>query len=428
MTRPRANPVRIHEIEGGQKLLREIQERLRERGQNAARFNQHGREDLIDFDIMTGLSVYDHGARQADIQCIACPNHPALQYEFIIEDLAGGEHRPIGSTCILKRSLSEAEAERYGVRLNKLASRYFRPAQKHKKQAHNQEHARLRREQGTGRNYLNALGLGWLPQAEVVPNPWVVLTPEDKAVVRAVTDTKRHLTVEEFARFQELDRERAEREARGVTLADERAQRPQAPAPRRIPVATPIVKVKPKTKKPNFDRLKYATNPQPLPEEEWGRYIRHVGYDYDETDWERVERHLPRPKVKKIRQKMQRRVPLSEDDISALWRADQLERERQTGHLRRAQPLYRLAPLTPEQASEELIKMLHAGLYGGGYQAEWRLFQALADIPAWIEEHLGHDLNRVRTLEIQHLASTDLNRISKQIHKHRDWAPPEPQE
>lgn len=429
MTRERRNPFGIHETEEGKRLLGEIREKLRQQGLGIAQFHQHGNDELIQFDIMQGLWVYNHGERQTDIQCIACPNHPALQYEFIIHDLQGAEHRPIGSTCILKRSLGEAEAERYGKRLQSIARQYFKTPRKVKKQEvrrsqHQQEHAKLLHESGNVRAYLKALGLDWLSLAAIQSDEWVVFTAADRATVNAVIEAKRPFTEEEYLHFQELHRQRLQQQSTGFTLADERSQQPLPKQPVRslLPAKRPHPK---KLRKQYFDKLKFEKNPTPLSEEMWPDYLAFVGYDYNETDWLRVGKYLPPRTVQAIRKKMSRHIPLSEGDINALKRADQLWR-RSKNKSRTEQSkdaLYRAVPLTDEEAVQQVIGLLQRHLFGDGYKQELQLFQNLADIPAWVEKFLSYDVSRVRIQEVAALSGGDLRRVSQQLSKHHDWQP-----
>ena len=109
----------------------------------------------------------------------------------------------------------------------------------------------------------------------------------------------------------------------------------------------------------------------------WPDYLAFVGYDYNETDWLRVGKYLPPRTVQAIRKKMSRHIPLSEGDINALKRADQLWR-RSKNKSRTEQSkdaLYRAVPLTDKEAVQQVIGLLQRHLFGDGYKQELQLFQ-----------------------------------------------------
>lgn len=429
MAKVRKNPVALHEIAEARKLLAEVQAKLRQQGITVATFNQDGREALIEFDIMAGLSVYNHGQRRHDVQCIACPSHPALQYEFIIEDLHGEEHRPIGSTCIFKRSLGVEEAGRIGNLLVSKAKAYFKVPRKAKKAAarttpHMLEHRRIRHEAGSVRAYLDAVGLDWLALASIQGDPWIALTLDDRQTVSSVLDTGRPLSESEFEHFQSLNQERAARQQGGVTLAEERARNQPPVLERRPPVSRALTGLSsPKPKKTYFDRLKHEKNPSPLTEEVWSAYIKHVGYDYDEEDWRRIEPYMSAPRLRHLQRKMARRVPLNEGDFSEFRRAHQLMQKAANSAAKPAEPLYRNTPLDDNAAMSQLTDLLSSHLYGGGYQTEWRLFQNIEALEPWIKKFLRYDLARVQERHIVTLSGADMIRIARIIAKNHEWAP-----
>ena len=70
------------------------------------------------FDMLSSISVIDHGKGNKPVQCAVCNTHASLRYEFRIECLDNIERGPVGSTCIFSRVLgSEQAAERFSTRM-----------------------------------------------------------------------------------------------------------------------------------------------------------------------------------------------------------------------------------------------------------------------------------------------------------------------
>lgn len=263
------NPVRLNEIKKAESLLLEIKAILQSKGLGNAVFNKHGDSELIEFDILNGLSVHNHGRTQSGIRCIACPVHPHLQYEFIIEDLEGRIHRPIGSTCILKRALGEYEAEQLGKRMRQAARSYFNakrqlapPAPRTTEQRISDSHAsqqrRLLKESGNARAYLTTLGFDWLIMAEITGDSHVIVTKEDRRVVRGILQNNQILSIQDLSRFNQLhqDREAAIREGRTVATDAEALRISIAATPDRIPARLGYTPPKPQPKKALNNELK----------------------------------------------------------------------------------------------------------------------------------------------------------------------------
>lgn len=423
-------PFAIHETEEGERLLDEIRNKLRSKGLEVASFNQHGREEPIEFDIMTGLWVYNHGKRQSDIHCIACPNHPELQYEFIIHDLENKEHRPIGSTCILKRSLGEADAARYGERLKRIARTRLSKFDRIKKSearfqpsAHEQEHARLLKESGNVRNYLKTLGLEWVLIASIARDEWVALEPLDSWTIQDVLSKERILREREFARLQQLDQQRGQRLKFGISLALE--HRLRTPSKSYSQDHSPVAngEKKKSKKKPQFDRLKFENSPASLSPEKWKEYIQYIGYDYEESDWKRVSEHIESYRIRLIKRKMSHRIPLSEGDINTFRRAYQLWERQTCGPAKEHEPLYRMDPLNEDEATERLLSSIKYRLRNDGYRRERHLLQKITDTHMWVKKFMKRDIEEMRTREVEALTTRQLIRISKLLEDHHDWKP-----
>lgn len=284
------NPVWLRDIGKARLLLEEVKSQLKTEGLDYVVFDKHGEDKPIVFDIIDGLSVYDHGQKNPDVRCIACPGHPQLQYEFRITDLEGTMHSPIGSICILKRSLGEDRAAEFGKRLQEAARAHFRPKLQRAKPSrptapgrpagaspvespvylnpnswawkvreHETVQRQLRAAAGGGRQYLTDLGLGWLGPTPIQPDKYCRLEGYDREAVHRVIEQNGILSINDLARFRKLDAERNANIESGLTvkvqmqqarLAEAEAIRrvPPAPGPNRPALTRKLGEVKPRQK------------------------------------------------------------------------------------------------------------------------------------------------------------------------------------
>lgn len=142
-------------------VIQEVSRRLLET-ETQASVHLHRTERTVLFDVERGLWVIDHGERKPSVRCLACPNHTTLRYEFLVEDLEGVFHGPLGGTCLFRRALgSEETAFRFGRSLEAALRRSL-------KERHSLQHQRLLAEAGNVRAYLQRLELGWVIEAAVV--------------------------------------------------------------------------------------------------------------------------------------------------------------------------------------------------------------------------------------------------------------------
>lgn len=163
---PEVSPTRLQrfnlaDIPLTRPVILEVARRLQEL-QIAASVHFLRTDHTVEFDIERGLWVIDHEMRQAEVRCLACRHHTALRYEFLVEDLEGVFHGPLGSTCLFRRALGSQEmAFRLGRSLESALKRSL-------KEAHALAHHRLLREAGNFRAYLHRLDLGWVIEAALV--------------------------------------------------------------------------------------------------------------------------------------------------------------------------------------------------------------------------------------------------------------------
>ena len=89
-------------------VILEVSRRLKEL-QTEASVHFLRTDHTVSFNVETGLWVIDHGRQTGEVRCLACRHHTSLRYEFLVEDLDGIFHGPLGSTCLFRRALGSEE-------------------------------------------------------------------------------------------------------------------------------------------------------------------------------------------------------------------------------------------------------------------------------------------------------------------------------
>lgn len=98
-------------------LLEQIQAQLLLQGKAYAEFQMSAGGSVHAFDVLSGIAVMDHQARQSGLNCTLCIRGHNLRYEFVITTLTGEQIRPVGSSCVFKRALGEQQALSVGHQL-----------------------------------------------------------------------------------------------------------------------------------------------------------------------------------------------------------------------------------------------------------------------------------------------------------------------
>lgn len=152
----------LYEMPAARALLDEVAHKLEAQGQPLGRLRLHGDDQEYLFDIRRGVSYTDHLRVQRGVNCQVCPSHPQLRFEFVVTDVNGKEHGPIGSTCVFKSVLGVEEAQRVGQSLETQARRAAEAARRSPEDRHREEHLGLLEGAGNFREYLRGLGFSWV--------------------------------------------------------------------------------------------------------------------------------------------------------------------------------------------------------------------------------------------------------------------------
>lgn len=421
------NPIRLSELPQARKILDEIQRELMKSGESIAQFSKHGDSELIRFDVLIGLSVFDHGKTNQNIHCIACPTHPALQYEFIIEDVDGQLHNPIGSTCILKRSLGEVAAEIYGSRLREEARKYFQKGKKINRgfiplSAHDREHRNLFRSARNIRAYFIDLELDWLVLACLQGDRWVEISAEDRQLIRGILEHPRPLSEEEFKRFQDLTIRRKSQIFVGRPRITDPVSIPE------LPSLPPKRKVKSTSIESERQVYKVVSGDSPLELEDWESYLKGIGRNYSESELEIFLSWMTVPDAERIAKKYADRMPLDGKDESAFafaYKQCQGRMEHRPDHAYRPR-IFTEKPSLYE-ASLQLWSFLPKQLTEEGYDHERDLFRHLPLRPAdWLIVHVKDVVMKVRNYEVVALRREDLAEVARALRQLEPTTPQQP--
>lgn len=414
----RKTHVRLHDIDKSHQILEEIRDRLYASGRTHALFEKHDSDRLIEFDIMSGLSVYDHGSPQKEVKCIACPIHPELQYEFIIEDLTGQLHGPIGSVCILKRSLGEVDAQRYGKRIQKVAKNFFQPKPIHvpllrpELSQHEKYHKELRESEGSARGYLKALNMEWLSLAQIAGDKYVILDTEERKVVSSILDSKRTFSEKEFKSFTELNNRRNHVIQSGETIISLSLQENRFVPLKKYKIASDASDIVAKPKRPAkeiYDAFRIAVNLSPLDEEEWVLYLEYLKDNYSIRDITILCDYMSEANSNRVLKKHIDKVPFNSSDITQLIRAS---------HNRaKAVPLKRDSRLSDEGAKNLTHKLVHKYLNQSKYSKEFKTYNQIHKPKRWLEKYFLHIIQEVRDYDISDLAKYRMDEIIRLLKK-----------
>ncbi|MFC5846857.1 hypothetical protein [Deinococcus petrolearius] len=187
-------------VPAARRILDEVQERLVAQGAAHPFVQVPGHPEPVFFDLLTGLSVTDHGAPQPGLACVACPAGAGrgLRYEFRVTALSGEDIGPLGSSCLFAGVLGPQEGRRFGSRLTDQVAA-------HLAREETQEQARLLAEAENWRGYLRAQGFDWVLTALAGSGG---LPPELRALLTDLWAKERPLTRPALRQLAALTRER----------------------------------------------------------------------------------------------------------------------------------------------------------------------------------------------------------------------------
>lgn len=145
----------LSQVATARAILDTVAAELRQQGQQAASVQLHGHPQVHQFDVMSGITFFDHGHGIKGLKCQACANGHTLRYEFRIRTLDGHDLGPIGSGCIFTRMLGQDQAKKLGKGLERGLEAY-------QTQIFAQDQQQALQQAGTWRDYVRGLGFDWV--------------------------------------------------------------------------------------------------------------------------------------------------------------------------------------------------------------------------------------------------------------------------
>lgn len=145
----------LSQVASAKAILDSVAADLRQQGQEAASVQLYGDPQVYQFDVMSGITFFDHGHGVKGLKCQACSTGHGLRYEFRISTLDGHDLGPIGSGCIFTRMLGQDQAKRLGKNLERGLEAY-------QIQVFAQEQQQALEQAGTWRDYIRSLGFDWV--------------------------------------------------------------------------------------------------------------------------------------------------------------------------------------------------------------------------------------------------------------------------
>ncbi|WP_045234515.1 hypothetical protein, partial [Deinococcus pimensis] len=280
------------------------------------------------FDLLTGLRVIDHGMRRPDRRCQACPHHPALRFEFLVTDLTGRTHGPVGSTCLFRHVLGD-DAETTGQELKTHVGAATDHPDATPEERHRHAHEARLEDEGHFRGYLKALGLGWILD-ELRARRRVLLGDDLYDRLDRMLGGRDVLTLREYRALLALtppqDDPGRQAPARGprLTLPLPPANpRPESTSSGGATSAPGTREGRPRTRTRSTARRLPRTADRPFTPGEWDQYLRDhkLRSPYDFWPWFRTLVTLPEDDLADVETRFRRRRPLRAQQHDAIQRA-----------------------------------------------------------------------------------------------------------
>lgn len=252
-------------------ILERLQQDLTARGERHATVQLLGQVEPHAFDLLTGIGFIDHGERQRDLRCAACPTGHGLRYAFYVTTTAGEVIGPVGSNCVFTRVLGEKAARSLGRKLEGGLAAFQR-------ERHRQEQQRRLEEAGNWRSYLRGLSFDWVLLALAGEGH---LPPELRATLEQVQAKNEPLDVATIKALR--------------VLGEGKPDTPRVPRFTPARPSTFTASLAPSAAPMKLSRVRRfrAAAGSAMPPDEWRQYVARRRLNAALGNWEGVEARLP---------------------------------------------------------------------------------------------------------------------------------------